>query len=131
MEIKETDTLPYYNFINNVITLKGVSIDDEVKKFFTDVIDDIVKNLAKPRDIKMIIDLVYFNTRTSRYIMDIFNIFKDLIISKGYKVIIDWYYEEDDIDMCDTAIDYQGLTGIPINTISRRPTDNEGIHNFY
>lgn len=124
MEIPATASIPYYksDYKKGIITLKGISIDDEVKEFFTSVINDLKVNLSDYKtDIKMEIDLVYFNTRTSRYLMDIFNIFKDLILKKGYKVSIDWYYEDDDTDMRDTANDYQSITGIPIKTIPRKP----------
>lgn len=124
MEISSTASIPYYksDYKKGIITLKGISIDDDVKDFYTSIINDLKINLSDyKKNIKMEVDLVYFNTRTSRYLMDIFNVFKDLIVKKGYKVSIDWYYEEDDSDMCDTATDYQSITGIPFNTISRKP----------
>ena len=129
MEIQASGSIPYYNsdFKKGLITLKGVSINDDVKDFYTSIINDLKMNLGNvKKNIKIEIDLTYFNTRTSRYLLDIFKTFIDLLIPNGYKVTVDWYYEEDDIDMCDTALDYQSLTGIPFNTISRKPTGIDG-----
>lgn len=101
--------------------MRGVSIDDDVKDFYTSIINDIKLNLPSyNKNIKIEIDLIFFNTRTSRYLMDILNIFKNY----QYGVVVDWYYEEDDFDMCETANDYQSIIGIPFNTISKKPNSD-------
>lgn len=126
MEIFGTGSIPYYksDFKNGIITIKGISIDDDVKDFFTSVLNDLKVNLSEcKKNIKLEIDLVYFNTRTSRYLMDIFNLCRDITTLNGYSVSVDWYYEEDDLDMQETGIDYQNITKIPFKTISREPSN--------
>lgn len=123
MNIPLSESIPYYNsdFTKGIITLRGVSIDDDVKDFYTSIINDIKLNLPSyNKNIKIEIDLIFFNTRTSRYLMDILNIFKNY----QYGVVVDWYYEEDDFDMCETANDYQSIIGIPFNTISKKPNSD-------
>jgi len=124
MEIKSSYSNPYYNSDSksNVITLKGISIDDNVKDFYTLVLEDISKFLSKPKNVKVEIDLTYFNTRTSKYLLQIFNLCKDLLKASEYKVTVDWYYDEDDSDMCEAAQDYESLTGISFTTIPKQPT---------
>lgn len=132
MEIKSSYSNPYYNSDskNNVITLRGISIDDNVKDFYTIVLEDVTKFLSKPKNIKIEIDLTYFNTRTSKYLLQIFNLSKDLLKTSEYKVTVDWYYDEDDSDMCEAAHDYSSLTGIPFTTIPKKPTGISGNNPF-
>lgn len=124
MEIFATGSIPYYksDFESGIITIKGISINDDVKDFYICVLNDLKVNLSDcKKDIKIEIDLVFFNTKSSRYLMDIFNFCKDTTILNGYNITVDWYYEEDDYDMQETGIDYQNITKISFNTISRKP----------
>ena len=126
MEIFATGSIPHYksDIKYGIIVIKVISIDDDVKDFFTSIINDLKVNLSEcKKNIKLEIDLVYFNTRSSRYLMEIFNLCRDITTLNGYSVSVDWYYEEDDLDMQDTAIDYQNITKIPFKTISREPSN--------
>ena len=86
MEIFATGSIPHYksDFKSGIIVIKGISIDDDVKDFFTSIINDLKVNLSEcKKNIKLEIDLVYFNTRTSRYLMDIFNLCRDITTLNG------------------------------------------------
>ena len=64
----------------------------------------------------MNIQLEYFNTSSSKCILDIFKKL-ELIYKKGSKVQINWYYEEDDEDMFEAGEDYQSIINIPFSMI--------------
>jgi hypothetical protein len=62
------------------------------------------------------IKLEYFNTSSSKCILDIFRKL-ELIHKKGNEVEINWYYEEDDEDMFEAGEDYQSIINIPFKMI--------------
>ena len=62
------------------------------------------------------IKLTYFNTSTSRSILDLLNILKDYE-EDGGQVSVNWYYDEDDIDMEEDIEDYMLDTGLEIEMI--------------
>ena len=62
------------------------------------------------------IQLEYFNTSSSKCILDVFKRL-ELIHKKGNQVEINWYYEEDDEDMFEAGEDYQSIINIPFKMI--------------
>ena len=62
----------------------------------------------------MNIQLEYFNTSSSKCILDDF---KKLETLSGTSITINWYYEEDDEDMLEAGEDYQALVDIPFKMI--------------
>ena len=62
----------------------------------------------------------YFNTASSKMLLEIFEHFKAMF-DAGNKVVIDWYYQEDDEDMQDAGEDYADIVEVPFNFISYQP----------
>ncbi|HAW19252.1 MAG TPA: nuclear pore complex subunit, partial [Flavobacteriales bacterium] len=61
------------------------------------------------------IQLEYFNTSSSKCILDVF---KKLESVNGKTTItINWHYEEDDEDMLEAGEDYQAIINIPFKMI--------------
>lgn len=77
MEIKPTSSLPYYKSDHKKREFKliGRSTDELVSEYYCTIIDDI-RNCNRPKKISFHIDMDYYNTRTSIYLKDIFNILK-------------------------------------------------------
>jgi hypothetical protein len=53
-------------------------------------------------------------------LLEIFEQFKAMH-DAGNKVLIDWYYQEDDEDMQDAGEDYADIVEVPFNFISYQP----------
>ena len=65
---------------------------------------------------KVNIQLEYFNTSSSKCILDVFK--KLEAINKGDKAVeINWYYEEDDEDMLEAGEDYESIIQVPFNML--------------
>ena len=62
----------------------------------------------------MNVQLEYFNTSSSKCILDVFKKLEGIHKSNN-EVIINWYYEEDDEDMLDMGKDYESLIRIPFD----------------
>jgi hypothetical protein len=120
------NTLPkvIYEEMKGTISMKGRSISPEVKRYFDDFIPYFEEQIkSKPMNLKIDLDFEYFNTVTSRILLNFFKIAKTVEEEK-FKVNIDWYVEEGDDDMADAAYDYQEMTGLKINIIEK-PEENK------
>ena len=120
MQITETKDSPYFLLDRNLglIMLKGRSSLLKTKEFYEPIID-IVKIYVdtNPGYTKMIVDLNTFNTSSSKYILEIFNILRKLIKSK-LKVEVDWYYDDIDDSMNEAGNDYSEIVkDLPFNLI--------------
>jgi hypothetical protein len=99
--------------------LKGKSIPENSAVFYRpmyDWLDNYVTNPAPKTTLKIQLD--YFNTSSSKCIVDLFK--KLELISKNGKgeAVIDWLYDENDDDMLEAGEDYQSIIKIPFNLIS-------------
>jgi len=97
--------------------LAGESFLEDTIEFYDPLIEwleDYTAEIKKP--LTFDIKLTYFNTSTSRSILDLLNILKDYE-EDGGQVEINWFYDEDDIDMEEDIEDYMLDTGLEINMI--------------
>ncbi|MCT4587357.1 MAG: DUF1987 domain-containing protein [Carboxylicivirga sp.] len=102
---------------NGVVEIKGRSIPENSVEFYKPIIDWLEKFGDTPSDETNVnIQLEYFNTSSSKCILDIFKRL-ELIHKKGNPVEINWYYEEDDEDMFEAGEDYQSIINIPFKMI--------------
>ncbi len=100
-----------------LIEIKGRSIPENSVEFYKPLIDWLDKYGNVPLEVTNVnIQLEYFNTSSSKCILDIFKKL-ELICKKGSKVQINWYYEEDDEDMFEAGEDYQSIINIPFSMI--------------
>ena len=100
-----------------VMEIKGRSIPENSIEFYKPLVDwlDEYSNAAKDQ-IQVNIQLEYFNTSSSKCILDVFK--KLEAINKGdSEVIINWYYEEDDEDMLEAGEDYESIIRVPFKMI--------------
>ncbi|PLX15790.1 MAG: hypothetical protein C0599_16220 [Salinivirgaceae bacterium] len=57
--------------------------------------------------------MTYFNTASSKIVLDIFQLVKNAK-QNGHDVSILWGYEEDDEEMCETGEDFAEIIGIDV-----------------
>ncbi len=102
---------------NGLVEIKGRSIPENSVEFYKPLIDWLEKYGSEPsNETNVNIQLEYFNTSSSKCILDIFKRL-ELIHKKGNPVEINWYYEEDDEDMFEAGEDYQSIISIPFKMI--------------
>ncbi|MBN2757995.1 MAG: DUF1987 domain-containing protein [Bacteroidales bacterium] len=106
-----------FNAKTGICELSGESFLEDTVEFYKPLInwvEDYIELVHGP--LALIIRLTYFNTSTSRSILDILNILKDYEESGG-EVVINWHFDENDIDMEEDIDDYIIDTGLDINKI--------------
>ncbi len=97
------------------LLIKGRSIPENSIEFYKPVIDWIGAYGSAPKDITEVnVQLEYFNTSSSKCILDVF---KKLETLSGTEVKVNWYYEEDDEDMLEAGEDYQAIIDLPFKMI--------------
>jgi hypothetical protein len=113
---------PYYPEVNfdaatGVCEIKGESYMEEAYKFYTPLLNWLREySLSEGNSISFNIKLTYFNTNSSRLLLDLFDILKKSV-DAGHKIQINWYFETDDPDIKDEVEDFEIETGLSINLI--------------
>lgn len=119
IEIKGTSKTPSvtFNAGTGIIDIKGRSIPENSVEFYKPLVDWLEEYKSSPLPhTKVNIQLEYFNTSSSKCILDVFK--KLEIINKGeHAVEINWYYEEDDEDMLEAGEDYESIIQVPFNML--------------
>ena len=114
-----TPKTPYVRFDGEkgIIEIKGRSIPENSIEFYKPLIDWLEEYDGIGKDETAVnVQLEYFNTSSSKCILDIFKKL-EILFKKGQKVEVNWYYEEDDEDMFEAGEDYQSIINIPFKMI--------------
>ena len=102
------------NADSGTLLLKGRSIPENSIEFYKPILAWIEQYSALTKDETTLqIQLEYFNTSSSKCLLDVFKRMETL---KG-KVVIEWYYENDDEDMLEAGEDYEAIIHVPFKKI--------------
>ncbi|MEN7550145.1 DUF1987 domain-containing protein [Rapidithrix thailandica] len=93
----------------NSFELSGRALPEDAAEFFQPVLDwlDEYNNDANPQT-PFIFKLEYFNTASSKLILDILSKLEDIEGSS-----VDWYFHEDDEDMEEAGEEFSELVDVP------------------
>lgn len=99
--------------------LKGKSIPENTISFYKPLfqwLDNYIQNPASETNLNIQLD--YFNTSSSKSIVDLFK--KLELLSKNGKseATINWLYNHEDDDMLEAGEDYKSIIKIPFNLVS-------------
>lgn len=106
-----------FNKKTGILLIEGKSFPPDVTSYFKNVVDwlkEYAKNPAKKTIMKLKLD--YFNTASSKVIMDILYKMEEMY-ANGFDVLIQWYYPDDDEDMMETGKEYDELIKVPFEQI--------------
>ena len=100
-----------------IIEIKGRSIPENSIEFYKPLVDwlEAYAKEAKPQT-QVNIQLEYFNTSSSKCILDVFKKL-ETIHKANQGVAINWFYDEDDEDMLEAGQDYESIIRIPFKMI--------------
>ena len=99
------------------LLLKGRSIPENSIEFYKPLVDwlDSYSGTPQPKTVCEI-QLEYFNTSSSKCLLDLFKKMETMN-KNGNEIVINWYYEEDDEDMLEAGEDYQSIIDVPFKMI--------------
>jgi hypothetical protein len=105
------------DFNSGLFELKGRSIPEDSIDFYAPVLLAVQKYVNAAQEKTTInIQLEYFNTSSSKCILDLLKILEKIHIN-GKEIIVNWHFEEDDEDMEEVGKDYQSIIKIPFKMI--------------
>jgi hypothetical protein len=105
------------NSETGTIEIKGRSIPENSIEFYKPIVDWLDEYAKAPKEKTVVsIQLEYFNTSSSKCILDVFKKLENLKKGKN-DVVINWYYEEDDEDMLEAGEDYESIIKVPFKMI--------------
>jgi len=104
--------------MDGTLIIEGRSNPENAREFYqplVDWMDEYIKHPAEKTDLK--INLEHFNTSSSKYLMEILRKIRYLA-DNDYLFNVTWMYEEDDLEMLDTAEAYEMMTGLRFQKVS-------------
>lgn len=117
--IEGSPKTPSINFDGNEgsFLIGGRSIPENSLDFYKPVMEWLDFYIVEPRETTTVnIKLEYFNTSSSKCLLDVFKKL-EILFKRGEKVSINWYYEAEDEDMLEAGEDYQSIIKIPFTMI--------------
>ena len=97
------------------MSLSGRSIPENSIEFYKPLLDWVDQNIrSHDQPICISVKLEYFNTSSSKCLMDLFKRIEKAAPSAS----VDWYYEEEDEDMLEAGEDYDAIIDIPFRLIA-------------
>ena len=92
------------------LSISGKSLPENARLFYEPLMEwfeDLKK--VQPEEIKVDLDIEYYNTSTSSIIFKMLDMLKKL--SSKSKMVISWRFEEDDLEMEEVGQDFQKVLG--------------------
>ena len=103
---------------NEILEISGRSLPEDVSSFYEPVLNwlnDYAENPATKTVFNF--KLTYFNTASSKLLLDILMKLEELH-EKGNEVVIRWHYPEDDEDMAEAGEEYADIVDVPFEQVS-------------
>jgi hypothetical protein len=119
--IAKTDDTPEVDFNPETKEMKmeGRSLPEDVTTFYQPVLDWLDELEETPSGpYKFIVNLEYFNTASSKLILDILMRLEDIHTGGSNEIEIIWNYDERDTDMEEAAEEYSELVEVPFKIVA-------------
>lgn len=119
IKLQGTDDTPsvILDKAKGIFEFSGRSLPEDVNAFYEPILEWLSEYSESPNsETSVTFKLVYFNTASSKLILDILLKFEE-IGEAGSNVQINWYYPEDDEDMEEAGDEYSDIVEVPIKKI--------------
>lgn len=129
--IRPTNITPEVNLSprENIFVIRGISSPEDVrslyypviqwvKEYVTSLLEDRDASFTKDSPLRFKTDLMYFNSSSAKFLYDIFLEIKRLVPS-GIPFIVEWYFDEEDIDLKEAGADIATLVGMEFTYIAK------------
>jgi len=105
-----------FNYYSGVCEIMGESYMEETYKFYEPVIRWLKDYMQEKKPIEFNFKLTYFNTASSRFILEILDMLKSYQ-DNGGQVKVSWYYKREDPDMLLEIQGFEAETGLKITPV--------------
>jgi len=108
-----------FNADNNEFIISGRSLPEDVTSFYKPVFEWMNSfSENPPANALFKFKLEYFNTASSKIILDILMKLEELVQSNKLEIVVEWHYSDADDDMQEAGEEYAELVEVPFNLIS-------------
>lgn len=118
--IEQTDDSPkvILDPVDKLFEISGKSLPEDVLEFYQPILDWLNAYRKEP-DAKTVfsVRLIYFNTASSKMIMDIFLIFEEMV-EEGHDVVIKWHSHQRDEDMQEAGKEFEEMITVPFEHLT-------------
>ena len=118
--IEQTDDSPRIILapVDKLFEISGKSLPEDVLEFYQPVLDWLNAYREEPDSETIFnIRLIYFNTASSKLIMDIFLIFEEMV-EEGHNVLIKWHSHQKDEDMHEAGKEFEEMIAVPFEHLA-------------
>jgi hypothetical protein len=114
LSIESTEDSPrvLLDAVTGLLSFSGTSIPENSEEFYSPILDwlsDYVE--SQPEKVEVSFKLEYFNTSSSKYILEIFRQLEKL--DQSCSVLVKWCYLKEDEDMKEAGEDFQLIVKLP------------------
>jgi len=120
LNLKGTAKTPNINFDpeKGLLEIRGRSIPENSLEYYAPIIRWLeAYSKEAPSQTTLNIHLDYFNTASSKCILDLLKKLSYIHEAKQSEVLINWHYDEDDEDMLEAGTDYEAIVAIPFKMV--------------
>ncbi|KXX69949.1 DUF1987 domain-containing protein [Flammeovirga sp. SJP92] len=107
-----------FNAETGVLEIEGESYHEYTTEFFGPIfswLEDYLEESGK--EITMNFKMSYFNTSSSRRFLEILTLLEEYQNNKEGQVVVNWYYEENDVDMLESGEEYADDVELTFNLL--------------
>lgn len=102
---------------NEIYEISGRSLPEDVTAFYDPILGWLDEYASSPNKKTIFtFKLVYFNTASSKLLLDILMKLEQMHES-GNDILIRWYYPEDDEDMQEAGEEYADIVDVPFEQV--------------
>ena len=105
-----------FNYNTGICEISGESYMEDSYVFYESLLNWFKDYFDEKRPITFNIKLIYFNTSSSRLILELLDLVK-AYIDNGGKAEINWFYKKKDPDMKREISDFKDETNLEINIL--------------
>jgi hypothetical protein len=119
LKIESTEDSPQIvlDRASNILEICGRSLPEDVNTFYEPMMSWIEEYAKDPLDVTVFnFKLTYFNTASSKIILDILTQFEEMI-EEGHEVMVRWHYPEEDEDMKEAGEEYSEMVDVPFEMV--------------
>lgn len=110
---------------NGLFEISGRSIPENSIEFYRPVLNWLDEYIRFPVEhITLTVKLEYFNTSSSKCLVDIFRRLEKLH-QQGTYIHVKWFYESEDEDMQDSGLDFKEIIRLPLEMIVLKDSQTE------
>jgi hypothetical protein len=113
----------YFDAEKGICEIAGESFLEDSVKFYSPYIEWIKEYLTKNDSLVINFKLTYFNTSSSKRILDILKLVKEFI-KQGKNIEINWFFLIDDEDILMEVEDFAIIADVKINIFDRNSVVN-------